>query len=389
MNKIIITRMDGQILTALMNGKRAAQLNLEEEETSILGNIYIGKVKNIAKNISSAFVDLGGGQMAYYSLTENKRHLFTNQDSSCRPLRPGDDIVVQVSKDAIKTKDPVVTGCISFTGRYCVLTTGRPRLGFSSKITDGSWKAQARQVLSEEKDEELGIIVRTNAQSVPVEELLTELGQLKDQYYKLMAQVAYRTSGTLLYEAPPSYICSLRDTYQEAMEEIVTDEEDIFCRIQEYLKIHQPQDLFRARFYQDPLLSLKNLYSLDKAMEDALAKRVWLRSGGYLVIDRHRRKQRKVRRQKDAAGDHTQDQSGGCRGNRPPAAAAQPFRHYPYRLYRYGVSGTPKGTDGSFGLLLRKRPGADHGGGHDQAGTGGSDQKKSTKAIMGTDTKRR
>ncbi len=285
MNKIIITRMDGQILTALMNGKRAAQLNLEEEETSILGNIYVGKVKNIAKNISSAFVDLGGGQMAYYSLTENKRHLFTNQDSSCRPLRPGDDIVVQVSKDAIKTKDPVVTGCISFTGRYCVLTTGRPRLGFSSKITDGSWKTQARQILSEEKDEELGIIVRTNAQSVPVEELLKELGQLKDQYYKLMAQVAYRTSGTLLYEAPPSYICSLRDTYREAMEEIVTDEEDIFCRIQEYLKIHQPQDLFRARFYQDPLLSLKNLYSLDKAMEDALAKRVWLRSGGYLVIE--------------------------------------------------------------------------------------------------------
>lgn len=295
MNKIIITRMDGQILTALISGQRAVSLNLEEEERSILGNIYIGKVKNIAKNINSAFIDLGGGQMAYYSLTENKTHLFAGALSrqpgdwqeKCEgsSLRPGHEIVVQVSKDAIKTKDPVVTSCISFTGQYCVLTAGRRHIGFSSKITDEHWKAQVRQALLTEKDKDFGIIVRTNASFVAVDELLRELRQLKQQYYRLLSEAAYRTCYTLLYEAPPSYIGSLRDTYRDFMEEIVTDDAGIFHRIQDYLNACQPHDLDKVRFYEDSLLPLKKLYSIDKAVEEALQKRVWLKSGGYLVIE--------------------------------------------------------------------------------------------------------
>jgi len=287
--------MDGQVLTALINSQRAVQLNLEEEDTSILGNIYIGKVKNIAKNINAAFIDLGHGQMAYYSLTENKNHLFADRlgggngagkkKQEARELRSGDDIVVQVSKDAIKTKDPVVTGCISFTGRYCVLTAGRCHIGFSSRISDGQWKAEVRQALLEEKEKDFGIIVRTNGAAVPVEELLGELRQLKERYYRLLSEAAYRTCYTLLYEAEPSYISSLRDTYRDFMEEVVTDDAGIWDRIQEYLKVYQPQDLARARFYEDPLVPLRKLYSLDKAVEEALQKRVWLKSGGYLVIE--------------------------------------------------------------------------------------------------------
>lgn len=295
MNKIIITRMDGRILTALISGQRTVQLNLEDEDRSILGNIYIGKVKNIAKNINSAFIDLGGGQTAYYSLTENRTHLFTdllNKEGKIglgkpgdRSLRPGDEIVVQVSKDAMKTKDPVVTGCISLTGRYCVLTAGKCHIGFSSKILDGQWKARVKQALAEEKEGDFGIIVRTNAASASVEEILGELGRLKERYYRILSEAAYRTCCTLLYETEPSYIASLRDTYKDCMDEVVTDDADVFARIQEYLNANQPQDLGRVRFYEDPLLPLQKLYSIEKAVDEALAKRVWLKSGGYLVIE--------------------------------------------------------------------------------------------------------
>lgn len=329
MNKIIITRMDGRILTALISGPRAIQLNLEEESGSVLGNIYIGKVKNIAKNINSAFIDLGGGQTAYYSLTENRSHLFadslvaripTEADGNeagqkdairqetvlenavsrdapsqnavrqetgpcARRLRPGDEIVVQVKGDAVKTKDPVVTSSISLTGRYCVVTLGRCHIGFSSKICDGAWKEQIRQALLQEKDRDFGIIVRTNAATASQEEILDELRQLKKRYYRILSDGGRRTCYTLLHRAEPSYIGSLRDTYGDFMEEIVTDQADIFAGIQEYLKTYQPRDLEKVRFYDDPLLSLTKLYSIEKAVEEALLKRVWLKSGGYLVIE--------------------------------------------------------------------------------------------------------
>lgn len=289
LNKIIITKQDGRILTAVCSQGQITQLNLEDEESGILlGNIYIGKVKNVTKNIDAAFIDLGGGQMAYYSLAENQKHLFASApgaSDSRTSLRPGDEIVVQVSKEAIKTKDPVVTGCISFTGRYCVITAGKCHIGFSSKITDGMWKAGLRRTLEEEKESDFGIIIRTNAKNASEAEILKELEELKIQYHRLLSEAPHRTCGTCLYKAVPPFIASLRDTYQDFMEEIVTDDEDIFRQIREYLEKYQPEDVKRLRLYQDPLLPLAKLYSLEKAVAEALQKKVWLKSGGYLVIE--------------------------------------------------------------------------------------------------------
>lgn len=288
LNKIIITKTDSGILTASVSGSRVTQLNLERETGSLLGNIYIGKVKNVSKNISAAFVDLGGGQMSYYSLTENPRHLLAScpwEGSRLAAPRPGDELIVQVSRDAVKTKDPVVTSNISFTGRYCVVTWGRCQIGFSSKITDGDWKARMRKLLEDEKDSEFGIIVRTNARSASEAAVLQELNELKAQYRKLLSEAPHRTCYTCLYDAVPSYIASLRDTYQDFMEEIVTDDQEIFLKIQKYLDTYQPENKGLARLYQDSLLPLKKLYSLEKAVAEALQKKVWLKSGGYLVIE--------------------------------------------------------------------------------------------------------
>lgn len=287
-NKIIIIKRGGRILTALTGGGRVIQLNLEEEESgSLLGNIYIAKVNNVAKNIGAAFLDLGGGQTAYYSLTENVPHLLARDpsDSQGQTLRPGDEILVQVSRDAVKTKDPVVTSHLSFTGRFCVVTAGKFHIGFSSKISDAEWKNRLRTILSEEKDSDFGIIIRTNARKASDSEILAELRELKEQYRRLLREAPFRTCYTLLYEAVPSFLASLRDTYQDFMEEIVTDDPGIYRQIQEYLEKHQPEDTDRIRLYRDPLISLGKLYSIEKAVEEALQKKVWLKSGGYLVIE--------------------------------------------------------------------------------------------------------
>lgn len=281
MNKFVITRWNGRLLTAQFAGKEAVELGLEEE-SSILGNIYIGKVKNIVKNLNSAFVDFGNGWTGYYSLTDNPVSLFADGHSGS--LKCGDEIIVQVAKEAVKTKDPVLTGNLNFTGKYAVLTAGKPLIGFSSKIGDRSWKDSVRPQLEALTGGSCGVIVRTNAYRQE-EPLLREVSVLIKECQRVVESARYRTCYSLLYEAEPEYLKSLRSCPAGSVEEIVTDDQDVYRNLQSYLKLYEPESGLKLRLYTDPMISLANLYSLESVMDQACQKRVWLKSGGYLVIE--------------------------------------------------------------------------------------------------------
>lgn len=293
MNKLLITRWGDQILTALTENGTCLSLNLEPaEHTGLLGNIYIGKVKNIVKNINSAFIDLGNGQTGYYSLTDNKTHLFADSPDACsktdrgtRPLRQGDEILVQVERDAVKTKDPVLTSNLNFTGKYLVLTQGKKQIGFSGKIRDKAWKQHMQTLLEKNTDRSFGLIVRTNAKEAAEEEILRELELLSERRKKLLELASHRTCYSLLESSEPSYISSIRDTYENELDAVVTDDRDCYETLKKYMEEHQKEDLHKLSFYEDPLLPLSKLYSLETAVEQALGKHVWLKSGGYLVIE--------------------------------------------------------------------------------------------------------
>lgn len=285
MNKLIITRWNGSVITLLQSEKETVQVDIEPQGTpSILGNIYIGKVNHIVKNINAAFVDIGGGQMGYLSLSDACIH-FADQRPYEGKLRQGDEIIVQVERDAVKTKAPVLTGNLNFTGRYLVLTSGKKQIGFSAKITDQPWKQKMKPYLESKKEEDFGIIVRTNAYKVPKEELELELIRLKESFKSLLDNGKHRTCYSLLYSAAPSYLTGLRDILKASLEAVITDEPDIYEAIREYLNQCQPEDLGLLKRYEDKLLPLGKLYRIDKTMEEALGKRVWLKSGGYLVIE--------------------------------------------------------------------------------------------------------
>lgn len=281
LSKMVITRWNGRLLTALFEGKDAVEIGLEEE-SSILGNIYIGKVKNIVKNLNSAFVDFGEGRTGYYSLTDNPVPLFAN--GSCGKLKGGDEIIVQVAKDAVKTKDPVLSANLNFTGKYAVLTAARSQIGFSGKIADKEWKEQLKPRLEVLTEGKFGIIVRTNAYGMD-ELLLQEIKGLMDQYQQVLEKARYRTCFSLLYEAEPEYLKSLRNCPEGSVDEIVTDDEIVFDTIGRYLKLYQPDEGSKLRRYSDSMISLTKLYSLETVIEQACQKRVWLKSGGYLIIE--------------------------------------------------------------------------------------------------------
>lgn len=282
MNRLVITRWRGRILTALLTDGVLQELDLEEE-TSILGNIYIGKVKNVVKNLNSAFVDFGKECTGYYSLTENPVSIHTTPHTGA--LKAGDEIVVQVAKDAVKTKDPVLTANLNFTGKYAVLTAGKPIIGFSAKIADKEWKEALKPQLEALTKGRVGLIIRTNAYQADREVLMREITHLMEEYEKVLADAPFRTCYSLLYQAQAGYIGNLNSCPAGSLEAVVTDDEETYQNLNSYLKAYQPELSGLVHRYSDPLVSLSKLYGLETALEQVCQKRVWLKSGGYLVIE--------------------------------------------------------------------------------------------------------
>ena len=274
-------------VAALSEEERIVEIRLEsDQEKSILGNIYTGQVENIASNIQAAFVQIEPGKRCYYPLAEAQRAVFSAGRKGSGPLRPGDELLVQVSRDAMKGKLPALTSNLNFTGRYLVLTTGDKKFGLSSKLAQedrhrlSGWLKEE----AERPDKEFGIIVRTNAADASKEEILKELEWLKGRYHKAVAQGRNRTCFSLVLETEPFYVAAVRDAYGRDLDEIITDVPEIREMILGYLEEISPELKEKLRFYQDKLLPLYKLYRVETALDAIQKEKVWLNSGGFLVI---------------------------------------------------------------------------------------------------------
>lgn len=284
LNKLLVTRLRGRLIAALVDEKRVVQMNFADSEGSVLNNIYVGKVKNLVKNLNAAFVEFSNGQIGYLALGANPDPIFTGPHPR-NGVREGDELLVQISKEPVKTKAPVLSSSLSFGGRYLVLTTGRPEIGFSGKIKDGVWKSQMRETLMKAKEgRSYGLIVRTNARDASQAEILAELELLEARLHRVLELGRTRACFSLLYEAPKPYLAEVRDAYTRQLKQIVTDLPECYLEMKEFLKEYQPDELDKLAFYEDSY-PLEKLYSLESALEQALSKRVWLKSGGYLIIE--------------------------------------------------------------------------------------------------------
>jgi ribonuclease G len=286
LSKLILTEMNYRntpiLVAALEKEGRICQLNpMSLNSDSILGNIYIGKVKNIQKNIQAAFIEIENGIMCYYSMAEKASPCFVNVKKN-NVLKIGDEMIVQVSKEGIKSKLPYVSSNLNFTGRYLVLTSERKELGFSGKLKKEE-KKQIREILKDKIPENVGIIVRTNCRDAQEEEILHELEELMKRYEAVLQKGKSRVCFSVLEKSMPEYVQILQNLYSQDLEEIVTDKQELYeCAVQ-YLKGYKQQEKI-VRYYEDKLLPLYKLYNLEKAFEQAQNERVWLKSGGFLVI---------------------------------------------------------------------------------------------------------
>lgn len=310
-NRYVITteEIKGQeyLISALYDEqKKMIEVTPEKKEGgSVLGNIYIGRVEKVVKNLNAAFLKISPDQSCYYPLEDCRNAIFTRKLSVRKEIGAGDELLVQVTKEAIKTKDPVVSSNLTFTGTYAVLTTGNRKLSVSSKL-DGETKKRLKHMLELEFPEgegrNFGIIVRTNAKSVPEERIVEEIRSLSQFFGKLAETAAGRTCYSCLYREEPLWKKCLKGLREEDLAQIVTDDRGIFEEICKSYGIGEEEfytggsvKIQVSRFtvgerltlccYEDETLSLSALYSMKSALEEALRERVWLKSGAYLIIE--------------------------------------------------------------------------------------------------------
>lgn len=271
-------------ICAFCEDSRMIEVNLRPADTeSILNNIYIAKVKNVVANLNAAFVEIGKGRLGYLPFENLKEPMFTKKISA-KPIAAGEELVVQVAKEAMKSKDAVVTTNLSFPGEYLVLTSADRRIGVSSKI-HGENRVHLQTCLqtllggSKQTSPDFGIILRTNAAQADEITLQAEFMQLKAEYEDLKAHAGTRTVYSCLRRERPFYIKMLMDLDKSDLDEVVTDDPDIYESLKE-----ASSGLYKLRFYEDRMLPLARLYNLAGQLEAACKPRIWLKSGANIVI---------------------------------------------------------------------------------------------------------
>lgn len=285
--KILIFRYHDKILTALTTENRLLTVTAcNEQDASLVGNIYIGKVQNIVSNIQAAFVEINKGLLCYLSLSDIKEPILTNGREWDGKLKIGDELLVQVERDALKTKQPAVTTKLSVSGSYMVLNASKTgRIGISNKLS-GDKKEKIKSFISENGlQTAYDTVIRTNAGYLEenYELLASEWNSLNAEMNTILQVAASRTCFSCLKHSVPEYLKALQEIYRNEYEEIVTDDSKIYETIKEFLGMQGNNT--PLRFYEDPLLPLQKLYSIDTKLQEALGSRIWLKSGGYLVIE--------------------------------------------------------------------------------------------------------
>ncbi len=274
-------------ICALCEDRRMIEASVQPEKSeSILNNIYIGRVKNIASNINAAFVEIAGGRICYLPLEDLKNPVFTKKGSD-KPLAAGDELAVQVVKEAMKLKDARVTTNLRISGEYAVLTSGRRETGISSKIS-GKDRMRLRELAVQLEAEipcsdgkrQFGLIIRTNAAGAGEADVRADFQRILDELSQIIAHAASRTVFSCLYKEQPFYMKMLRDADKTLLEEAVTDDAQVYEQIKAYAR-----DSLKVRFYEDSMLSLARLYNLAGQLEAAFYTRVWLKSGANIVIE--------------------------------------------------------------------------------------------------------
>lgn len=267
-----------------------------EAQASLIGNIYLGRVQNVLPSMEAAFVDIGQGRNGVLYAGEidwRKTKLHGRSRKVENTLKSGDQILVQVAKDPIGHKGARLTTRISLAGRYLVYVPGGRSAGISRKLPAPERK-RLKDILGRVVPGDGGAIIRTAAENVPEEAIATDVQRLHNRWEDISAQAKKEKSSkgakpVTLYEEPNMLIKVVRDLFNEDFHRLIVDGKRSFNTVNAYVESMAPDLADRVVRYkpkdhggQDAFAA----YRIDEQLHKALSRKVWLPSGGTLVIDR-------------------------------------------------------------------------------------------------------
>ena len=257
------------------------------QDASLIGNVYLGRVQNVLPSMEAAFVDIGRGRNAVLYSGEVDWDAVETGNQPRRielALKTGDRVLVQVTKDPVGHKGARLTSQISLPGRYLVYVPGGAMNGISRKLPDTE-RARLKKILKEVLPESSGVIVRTAAEGATEDQLTRDVQRLTNQWEHISKQIETIQAPALLHSEPDLLVKIVRDVFNEDFSKMLIQGEDAHHTISKYLESVAPDLLDRVERYegeQDPF----DAFRVTEQIEKALDRKVWLPSGGSLVIDR-------------------------------------------------------------------------------------------------------
>ncbi len=304
MKKLIINKGLTETRIALLDAGKLAELYIERRrEPSLVGNVYRGKVSRVLPGMQSAFVEIGADRTAFlyggdvFDTDYLARRKAANQDFDFDEVRAdipktpieklikeGQDIVVQVTKDPLGTKGARLSMYLTLPGRYLVLMPEVDHVGISRRIEDESLRIELRSFIEEIRTSGVGVIVRTAALAGEKDDLEKDMKYLQKVWKTLQTVQSKKSAPALLYQEPDIVTKVTRDIYSDDISDIVVDDPKTHVDLIAFLKTFAPAASKRVQLYGG-LNPLFDEYDIEVEIGRALNRKVWLPSGGYLIID--------------------------------------------------------------------------------------------------------
>jgi ribonuclease G len=302
-NKLILSVEKLERRVALLENGRLEEYSVERESSrNIVGSVYKGRVKNIEMGLKAMFVDIGFEKNAFLHFWDaipaaldsgieeidrpgkKQRKKITARDiPNIYPV--GSEVIVQVTKGPIGTKGPRVTTNLSFAGRYLVLMPFSDRSGISRKIEDPKERSRLRKILRDlEIPDGLGVIIRTVGEGQRARYFVRDLRFLLDQWTKVEQLIKDLPAPARVFEEPDLVERTVRDFLTEEIDEVLCDDQEATNRMMDIVGLISRRSRNRIHYY-DGATPIFETYGVQKQIDDAFHRQVWLKCGGYIVID--------------------------------------------------------------------------------------------------------
>ena len=266
---------------------------VSDDDTQIDGNVYRGRVQNVLPGMEAAFIDIGTPKNAVLyrgDVRFDREDVETSHSSSARieqMLRAGQTILCQVTKNPIGAKGARLTQEVSLPGRFVVMVPNSTAFGISKRLDDGE-RRRLRKIVDDIRPKGHGLIVRTAAEGASVDELRNDVERLVRQWQAIEVSAAQGSAPGLLYREPDLAVRIVREEFNRDYRGVVIDDPELFAQVHDYVSSINPELADRVEYYDRALepLPIFERHHVHEQLHKALDRKVWLPSGGSLIIER-------------------------------------------------------------------------------------------------------